>query len=270
MVGRSVEDLYPRSKRTPGKPVLEIQEMTGDSGKPLSASLTLHRGEVVGIAGLVGSGRTELLRALFGLDRVVRGNVRIAAYSGASGTFTSAVGMFPARRWNQGLGLVSEDRKTEGLALNLSITDNLTLTRLSPIVSPAKMDAEARQWAARMGVRYRDIRQNVGDLSGGNQQKVALARLLHHNAEILLLDEPTRGIDVGAKAEIYRVIDELAQAGKAVLMVSSYLPELLGTCDRIAVMNRGRLGPARPVDEIDEHKVMAEAIETVEEKEAVL
>jgi ribose transport system ATP-binding protein len=269
MVGRSVEDLYPRSKRTPGKPMLEIQDLTGRSGKPQSATLTLHQGEVVGIAGLVGSGRTELLRALFGLDRVVRGDVKIAAFSGTSGGSGSAIGAYPARRWDQGMGLVSEDRKTEGLALNLSITDNLTLTRLEPIVHPAKLDTEARQWANRMGVKYRDVRQNIGDLSGGNQQKVALARLLHHNAEILLLDEPTRGIDVGAKAEIYRVIDELAQAGKAVLMVSSYLPELLGTCDRIAVMNRGRLGPARPVDEIDEQKVMAEAIETVEEKEAV-
>jgi ribose transport system ATP-binding protein len=269
MVGRSVEDLYPRSRRTPGKPLLEIRDLTGRSGKPLSASLTLHQGEVVGIAGLVGSGRTELLRALFGLDRVLRGEVQIAAYSGTGETFSSAVGASPARRWNQGIGLVSEDRKTEGLALNLSITDNLTLTRLAPIVHPARLDAEARQWASRMGVRHRDVRQNVGDLSGGNQQKVALARLLHHNAEILLLDEPTRGIDVGAKAEIYRVIDELAQAGKSVLMVSSYLPELLGTCDRIAVMNRGRLGAARAVDEIDEHKVMAEAIETVDEKAAV-
>jgi ribose transport system ATP-binding protein len=243
MVGRSVEDLYPRSKRTPGKPVLELRDLTGRGGKPQGASLTLHEGEVIGIAGLVGSGRTELLRALFGLDRVSRGDVRIAAYSGTGESFSSATGAYPAKRWNQGIGLVSEDRKTEGLALNLSITDNLTLTRLSPLVNPAKLDAEARQWAGRMGVKYRDVRQNIGDLSGGNQQKVALARLLHHNAEILLLDEPTRGIDVGAKAEIYRVIDDLAKSGKAVLMVSSYLPELLGTCDRIAVMNRA--GSAR-------------------------
>ena len=269
MVGRSVEDLYPRSQRTPGKPVLEITKLTARSGKPTDASLTLHQGEVVGIAGLVGSGRTELLRSLFGLDPVAHGDVQVAAFS------ASAVGMYPSRRWDQGVGLVSEDRKTEGLALNLSITDNLTLTRLTPIVHPAKLDDEARQYANRLGVKYRDVHQNIGDLSGGNQQKVALARLLHHHAEILLLDEPTRGIDVGAKAEIYRVIDALALAGKAILMVSSYLPELLGTCDRIAVMNRGRLGPARPVAELDEQKVMAEAIETVdatqmaEEKETV-
>ncbi|MBC8102495.1 MAG: sugar ABC transporter ATP-binding protein [Cytophagales bacterium] len=262
MVGRNVDDLYPRSVRMPGKPVLEVREITSRSGKPSGASLTLHQGEVLGVAGLVGSGRTELLRALFGLDAVIRGEVRVAAYSGTDGTFSSALGVSPSRRWGERMGLVSEDRKTEGLALNLSITDNLTLTRLAPVVTPAGLDKEARHWASRLGVKYREVRQSVGDLSGGNQQKVALARLLYHDAEVLLLDEPTRGIDVGAKAEIYRIIDELATAGKAVLMVSSYLPELLGVCDRIAVMNRGILGPARPVAEIDEHKVMAEAIET--------
>src|SRR5581483_7214716 len=108
----------------------------------------------------------------------------------------------------------------------------------------------------KLAVKYRDIRQPVGALSGGNQQKIAIARLLYHNAEVLLLDEPTRGIDVASKAEIYRMIDQLAKDGKAILMASSYLPELLGVCDRIAVMCRGVLGPARPVAEVDEHSIM--------------
>jgi ribose transport system ATP-binding protein len=155
--------------------------------------------------------------------------------------------------------MVSEDRKTEGLALGLSITDNMALARLPAFLSPAGLDRGARQWADRLAVKCHSMRQSVGDLSGGNQQKVALARLLYHDADVLLLDEPTRGIDVGSKAQIYRVIDELAGGGKAVLMVSNYLPELLGVCDRIAVMCRGVLGPARPVEAVGEHQLMLEA-----------
>jgi ribose transport system ATP-binding protein len=215
---------------------------------------------VVGIAGLVGAGRTELLRALFGLDPVVRGEVRVGAWSGPAS---------PARRWRQGVGLVSEDRQGEGLAAALSVADNLTLSALrglgpGPLVSPRGQEQASRRWIERLDIRCRSPRQPVRALSGGNQQKVALARLLHAEVDVLLLDEPTRGIDVGAKAEIYRLIDRLARgegtaAPRGVLIVSSYLPELLGVCDRIAVMRRGRLGPARPVGELDEHRIMREA-----------
>jgi ribose transport system ATP-binding protein len=250
MVGRSVEDLYPRSSRTPGEVVLQIENLSGAS-KPENASLQLRRGEVVGIAGLVGAGRTEFLRAIFGLDAVKSGTVKIGGFSGAAP---------PSQRWNQGLGLVSEDRKTEGLALGLSIAENLTMTRTPSLFLPPKRDQSAREWADKLFVKRRDVTQPVGDLSGGNQQKVAIARLLYHGCDVLLLDEPTRGIDVGSKAEIYRVIDRLALEGRAILMVSSYLPELLGTCDRIAVMSRGVLGEAKPVDEVDEHSIMLEAI----------
>jgi ribose transport system ATP-binding protein len=257
MVGRDVAELYPRSMRTPGDVVLQVRELAGAS-KPQSATLELRRGEVLGIAGLVGAGRTELLRTIFGLDAVRRGEVKVAtageAFSGAS---SGAVP--PARRWQQSVGMVSEDRKTEGLALNLSIGDNLTLTSLPRVFNPARLDAAASDWAKKLAVKCRDVRQNVGDLSGGNQQKVAIARLLFHDVDVLLLDEPTRGIDVGSKAQIYGVIDELACRGKAVLVVSSYLPELLGICDRIAVMCRGVLGPARDVADVDEHRIMLEA-----------
>jgi len=218
--------------------------------KPQAATLELRRGEVLGIAGLVGAGRTELLRAIFGLDAVKRGRVRVAAYSGRA---------TPRARWSQGVGMISEDRKSEGLALTRSIADNITLSSLGSIVSPSAQERASRACIDRLGIRAASVWQHAGALSGGNQQKIAVARLLHHDVDVLLLDEPTRGIDVGSKAQIYRIIDELACAGKAVLMVSSYLPELLGVCDRIAVMCRGVLGPARETGSVDEHSIMLEA-----------
>jgi ribose transport system ATP-binding protein len=250
MVGRSVDDLYPRSPRQAGDVVLEVQDLAS-SGKPRHATLQLRRGEIVGIAGLIGAGRTELLRTLFGLRPVRQGRVRLASFTGPDS---------PRGRWQQGMGMVSEDRKLEGLALNLSVADNVTLSSLGMFVSPAEQERATRKWIDRLAIRCRAPGQPVGALSGGNQQKVAIARLLHHDVDVLLLDEPTRGIDVGSKAQIYRIVDELACSGKSVLMVSSYLPELLGVCDRIAVMCRGVLGPARPVAEINEHQIMQEAI----------
>jgi len=254
MVGREVKDLYPRSPRSPGDTVLELTDL-GGVGKPIRASLALRRGEVLGLAGLVGAGRTELLRTVFGLAPVRRGTIRVGAHVGAAS---------PARRWAQGVGMVSEDRKTEGLALTLSVADNTTLSRLHGLgplgmVLPGRQAEATRRWIDALQIKCRDPHQPVGDLSGGNQQKVAVGRLLHHDVDVLLLDEPTRGIDVGSKAQIYRVIDDLAARGKAILMVSSYLPELLGVCDRVAVMCRGELQPARPVAELDEHCIMTEA-----------
>ncbi|HWE03273.1 MAG TPA: sugar ABC transporter ATP-binding protein [Tepidisphaeraceae bacterium] len=250
MVGRDVHELYPRSPRKPGAAALEIDRLSGARG-PRSATLSLRRGEVLGIAGLMGAGRTELLRTIFGLEPVRAGVIRVASYAGPAS---------PARRLAQGVGMVSEDRKTEGLALSLSVAENLALSKLPPIPSPRNLDAVALPWIDRLSIRLHSSRQPVGDLSGGNQQKVAIARLLHHDVDVLLLDEPTRGVDVGSKALIYRVIDELACKGKAVLLVGSYLPELLGVCDRIAVMCRGVLGAARAVEDCDEHGIMAEAI----------
>jgi ribose transport system ATP-binding protein len=252
MVGRDLEDLFPRVPRTAGEPVLEIDAVGGRT-LPRDASLTLHRGEVVGIAGLVGAGRTELLRAVFGLDRVRSGRVRVA---GLDSTHAR-----PRRRIGQGVGYLSEDRKAEGLALERTIEDNLTYSALGRHarfgwLNRGRQRAAARRWMETLRVRAQGPFQPVGALSGGNQQKVALARLMHQEADVLLLDEPTRGIDVGSKAEIYRLIGQLAAEGRAVLMVSSYLPELMGVCDRIAVMNRGTLSPARPVSEWSEQTIM--------------
>jgi ribose transport system ATP-binding protein len=273
MVGRDVKELYPRSPRTAGEVVLQLDQLAGIA-KPAHASLALRRGEVLGVFGLVGAGRTEMLRAVFGLDPVKSGRVKVASTAGISR-------VSPAARWAQGVGMVSEDRKAEGLALGLSIADNIGLSSLRPLVSPAAQQHTARRWIDRLGIRCASPAQAVGDLSGGNQQKVAIARLLRHGVDVLLLDEPTRGVDIAAKAQIYRLIDELvspqpdsaqAQATHpeatrpattrpaAILIVSSYLPELMGICDRIAVMTRGVLGEPRAVADLDEHALIAEAV----------
>jgi ribose transport system ATP-binding protein len=257
MVGRRVEDLFPRSPRQAGEAVLEVDGLGAGS-----VAFAVRRGEVLGIAGLMGAGRTRLLRTLFGLEPVRSGRIRIGAYSGAAA---------PPERWKQGMGLLSEDRKGEGLALGLSLADNLALSRLDglgpgPLVLPARLDAVARHWIDRVGIRTSGPRQRIGELSGGNQQKVALARLLHHDVDVMLLDEPTRGIDVASKAQVYALVDGLVsppagegRAARAVLVASSDLAELLGLCDRIAVMCRGQLGPPRPAAEWTEHSLMMAA-----------
>ncbi len=261
MVGRQVEELYPRSERQAGEVVLEVEDIAG-LDKPKSASLNLRRGEVLGIAGLVGAGRTELLRSLFGLDPVRKGRIKLGVYTGPAS---------PVRRWMQGAGLLSEDRKEEGLALSLSVADNVTLSKLKGfgplgLVLPGRQDKATRRWLEKLDIRCRGSQQSVSSLSGGNQQKVAMARLLQHDVDVLLLDEPTRGIDVAAKALVYKLINALATGSpaegktpKAVLMVSSYLPELMGVCDRVAVMCRGKLGPTHRIDEVNEHDLMLEA-----------
>ena len=251
MVGREISEMYPRSKRHPGEPLLEIRDLSGKT-KPEKASLALRKGEVFGIAGLNGSGRTELLRAIFGLDPIKSGS---AALSGASGRIS------PSERWADGMGMLSENRKEEGLLLNLSIADNIAMASLSTaIVNPSTIDAAGGEWIEKLKVKCQGPQQPVGELSGGNQQKVAIARMLYHGVEVLLLDEPTRGIDVGSKEQIYRLIDELALQGKAVLMVSSYLPELLGTCDRIAVMGKGVLSAPVNANETNQEELMNLAV----------
>ena len=292
MVGRSVGDLYTRGSRDAGEALLQVDDLM-----PGSASFALRRGEILGIAGLLGAGRSRLLRTIFGLEPVKSGRISLGVYSGPAA---------PHDRWRQGMGMLSEDRGGEGLAAGLSVADNLTGSRLDGLgpgvlVWPSRQNAAAMRWIDRLAIRCAGPRQTVAELSGGNQQKVAVARLLHHDVDVLILDEPTRGIDVASKAEIYRLIDSLVSTGdrdpervvlhlsekgrgepspvarrsqgvptvarpfqgrdtrKAVLLVSSYLPELLGVCDRIAVMSRGRLGPARPVEEWTEHSLLMDA-----------
>jgi ribose transport system ATP-binding protein len=255
MVGRSVDELFPRVPHTPGDVILSLAGLCGER-IPRDVSLDLRRGEILGIAGLVGAGRTEMLRTLFGLDAVRSGEVRIAGLSRHAS---------PREMIAAGVGFVSEDRKGEGLAQNLSIEDNATYSRLGPYSFFGWLDLgrrrqAVRDWMQRLQIRAISPEQEVQSLSGGNQQKVAIARVLHQEADILLLDEPTRGIDVGTKAEIYRLIGQSAAAGKAIIFVSSYLPELLAICDRIGVMSRGALREIRPASEWTEEQVMSCAI----------
>jgi ribose transport system ATP-binding protein len=206
---------------------------------------------------LVGAGRTETLRTLFGLDPARNGTATLAGVK---------IQRFSPDHWStRGVGMLSEDRKTEGLAQNLSCVANVTLSALGRSsrlgwISGRTERRASRQLANALNIRWAGPEAPISSLSGGNQQKVALARLLYAQADVLLLDEPTRGIDVAAKVDIYRAIGELASRDKAIVMVSSYLPELFGVCDRIAVMCRGVLSPAYDVSELTPQRVMQLAV----------
>jgi len=262
MVGRPVAGLFPdrmRARSAEGEVLLAAD---GVAAPPTlrHASFELRRGEILGIAGLIGSGRTELVRTLFGLEPQASGRIALR------GRALAVHGASPAQRLGQGFGYLSEDRAREGLALPLAVADNLTATRMSAC-SPGwgwldlrRQRAVARTWIEALRIRAADPQQPVRALSGGNQQKVAIGRLLYQDADVLLLDEPTRGIDIGSRAQLYETIARCADAGKAVLLVSSYLPELFGLCDRLAVMSRGRLSPARPIGQWTPETVLATAI----------
>ena len=252
MVGRELSELFPHAERVSGPAMLELAGIASRPGAPAN-NLVVRRGEILGLAGLIGAGRTTLLRAIYGLDPVVSGSVRVAGLPDRSGS--------PRSRIAQGVGFASEDRKGEGLALDLSIEDNMTLSSLGRDSRLGFLNLSRRRRAVvalmeSLRIKARGPGQKAASLSGGNQQKIALARLLHQQADVFLLDEPTRGIDVGSKAEIYAMIGRQAAQGRAVVMVSSYLPELLGVCDRIAVMSRGRLSDPRPTAEWTEHSIM--------------
>lgn len=255
MVGRDVDDLYPSVPHQPGETWVEIDQLCG-SPYPENVSLSLRRGEIFGIAGLVGAGRTELLRSVFGLDHINAGSVMVDSRKIAANV---------RNRMKAGFGLLSEDRKSEGLAQDLSIIENLTLGGLNQYTTCGVIDLKRREqnalrWMQQVEVKAHSGHQLVSELSGGNQQKVAIARILHQQADVLLMDEPTKGIDVGTKAEIYRVMGSLAAEGKTVVFVSSYLPELLSVCDRIGVMSRGKLREVRDASRWTEDDVMAAAI----------
>jgi ribose transport system ATP-binding protein len=256
MTGRPVSDLYPRKSRKAGAPVLEVSALRRFP-RLKSSSFQLREGEILGLAGLVGAGRTDLVRAVFGLDRADDGEVAVFGQN--------LDGANPRKSWAGGLGFLSENRKEEGLMLSQPIADNITMTKLGAFaqmgwISGERQAAAARRWTAELSIKCRDTGQAVGELSGGNQQKVALARLLEHPARILILDEPTRGIDVGSKALVYDIVGRLAAAGKSVVLVSSYLPELLGLCDTIGVMHRGELVSVKPRAEWTESELLRVAV----------
>jgi rhamnose transport system ATP-binding protein len=236
MVGRELSAVFPKSVAEPGAVVLEARGLGNAAAGVHDVDLDVRAGEVVGLAGLVGAGRTELARILFGLTPADSGEVRLR---GRAVTIDS-----PAAAVALGIAYVPEDRRRHGVILEMSTAANATLATLRAhsrlgLIDAARERATAAQFVRRLGIKAPSLEAPVGNLSGGNQQKVALARWLAARPGLLILDEPTQGVDVGAKAEIHRLMSDLARDGLAILMISSELPEILGMSDRIAVMHAG-------------------------------
>ena len=264
MVGRSLNDLYPKEMAPVREEALRVENLSllpdgRQGGRELSdISFTVRRGEIIGIAGLMGAGRTELLETLFGVHPVarVRGQISLAGKERRIASPRDAI--------RAGIAFVTEDRKTQSLILQQSVAHNITLAaldrflRINVIRRREESDAVSRSIAAlRIKTPSSDV--EVDKLSGGNQQKVALAKSLLTRPQVLLLDEPTRGIDIGAKAEIYGLISRLAQDGAAIVMASSELPELLAMCDRILVLCDGRLTADLTRAEATQERIMEAA-----------
>jgi ribose transport system ATP-binding protein len=267
MVGRDLDAVFPDRVDVPAdaEVVLRVDGMSrGDVVE--DASFDVRAGEIVGIAGLVGAGRTELLRLIAGLDRPTRGTVSVRGRAVPAGRSDVSVRM--------GMGLAPEERKSDGiwkewdLAKNVTVAD-LARFRTGPFVDRGRERSEAARQLEALDTRPRDVTRLVTELSGGNQQKVVLARWLLRRSEVLLLDEPTRGVDVGAKADIYRVIRDLASAGLAIVIVSSELNELIGLCDRILVMRDGRLVADLPAATATEEQVLTHAVHAAHATHAV-
>jgi ribose transport system ATP-binding protein len=259
MVGRDLGEVASRQHRREGSVALRVCGLRAGAAVR-DVSFELHRGEILGFAGLMGSGRTETMRAIFGADRADAGDIYLRD------SHVPARIRSPRDAVQAGMAFLTEDRKLEGLLLPLSVRANITLLQLPHlsrsgcwIRTEAEQEA-AERWVEALQVRCASVEQAVGELSGGNQQKVALAKWLFRDSDILMFDEPTRGIDVGAKFEIYQLLTELAAQGKAILMVSSELKELLTFCDRIAVMSAGRLVASFDRGQWTEEKIMAAAL----------
>jgi ribose transport system ATP-binding protein len=260
MVGRSIEQQYPRERADAGAPLLKVNGLTRN-GTFHDVGFEVRAGEVVGLAGLVGAGRTEVVRAVFGADPYDSGTVEVLGQSLPRHNVNAAM--------DAGIGLVPEDRKGQGLVLDATVQENLGLVTLrrtsrAGFVDRAGQRRAADQISGQLKVRMAGLDQQVRTLSGGNQQKVVIGKWLLADSKVLILDEPTRGIDVGAKVEIYQLINELTASGHAVLMISSDLPEVLGMSDRVLVMAKGRIAGELPAQEATQDAVMALAVKDVE------
>jgi len=258
MVGRELGEASP-CQRTPGPVALRVENLRcGNVVRDVS--FQVHRGEILGFAGLMGSGRTETMRLIFAADRRDAGHVYL------HGSSTPARIRSPRDAVRAGIALLTEDRKQQGLLLPMSIRANITLPKMSAVASVAgwisggKERTAAHRYARVLSVRARSTEQSVVELSGGNQQKVIIARWLYRDCDILIFDEPTRGIDVGAKFEIYRLLSDLAEQGKAIVVVSSDLQELMAISDRIAVMSAGWLAAIFPRGQWTQDSIMAAAL----------
>jgi ribose transport system ATP-binding protein len=254
MTGRAVEQVFPprRTVRADVAPLLEVEGL-GLRGVFQDVSFSVRPGEVVGLAGLVGSGRSEILETVYGARRSTSGRVRVGGVGLRPGSVSAAV--------DGGIGLAPEERKSQGLLLDEPIYRNVTLSTFGRFARGPLLDERAERSAARDQIASLELRPADPDraartLSGGNQQKIMLARWLVHGCKVLLLDEPTRGVDVGARAEIYGLIHALAQNGAAVVVVSSEIDEVLGLADRVLVIADGRVLHSGPADQIDEHRVL--------------
>jgi len=259
MVGRQIEALYPeRQHKQFGKTVLAVQGLRL-RGSPYSINLEVHAGEIVGLGGLVGAGRTETVRAIFGADPIEAGTILVDGTPLHPGSPQQAV--------KAGLGLLTEDRKDLGILAVLSIRENVTIADLSEVsrlnvISQRQEVSLVKQLVPRLRLKYHSTEQTISSLSGGNQQKVLLSRWLATKAKVLLLDEPTKGVDVGAKADIYTIIGDLAAHGLGIVVVSSYLPELLGICDRVIVLHDFGVTGELPIEEATEEGVLRLASST--------
>jgi ABC-type sugar transport system ATPase subunit len=253
MTGRTVDATFPPSQAAPGEPLLTVERLSGEYLRDIT--FTLHQGEVLGIAGLVGAGRSELLRMLYGAAPVTSGT-RILHGFGAMRLRS------PQEAIRAGLALVPEERRTQGLLLRRPIFENMTLSHLTRYAHAGVLLDRRREWTLaetlgrRLALVAKSPRQLVAQLSGGNQQKVVFARALAGEAKVLMLDEPTRGIDVGAKQELYLLIRQLASQGVGILLVSSELPEVLGLADRLLVLHEGRQSALLNAREVDEETVL--------------
>ncbi|MEA2247941.1 MAG: rhamnose transport system ATP-binding protein [Solirubrobacteraceae bacterium] len=255
MVGRDLSALFPKQDAAIGEPVLKVHRLTRE-GVFFDISFEVRAGEIVALAGLVGAGRSEVARAIFGIDKADAGHVDMQGERLRTGRPTAAM--------RAGIAFVPEDRRQQGLVLDLSIERNATMTRLGALtrfglIQRAAESEVAREWATRLQLKFHRLQDPVGTLSGGNQQKVVLAKWLATAPKLLIVDEPTRGIDVGTKAEVHRLMSELAGSGLAVLMISSELPEVLGMADRVLVMHEGRLTGELSREQADEESVMRAA-----------
>jgi rhamnose transport system ATP-binding protein len=255
MVGRELSALFPKQDTAVGAPVLTVHRLTRE-GVFFDISFDVRAGEIVALAGLVGAGRSEVARAIFGIDRADAGHVEVDGRRLPPGK--------PAAAMRAGVGYVPEDRRQQGLVMDLSIARNTALTRLNKLskaglIRSAAEHALASEWGTKLQLKYHRLDDPVGTLSGGNQQKVVLGKWLATRPKVLIVDEPTRGIDVGTKAEVHRLLSELAGEGVAVLMISSELPEVLGMADRVLVMYEGRLTAEFSRDQADEESVIRAA-----------
>jgi rhamnose transport system ATP-binding protein len=255
MIGRDLGELYSKTGTVPGEVVLTVEQLTRENVF-YDVSFNVRRGEVVALAGLVGAGRTEVARAIFGIDRRTAGSVRLLGKALPNGQ--------PAAAMSAGIAFVPEDRRQQGLVMDLGIDHNVALVSLRRLSKAGFIFRAAERrlavtWAERLQLKYGRMRDTVSTLSGGNQQKVVLGKWLARSPSLLIIDEPTRGIDVGTKAEVHRIIDQLAAEGMAVLMISSELPEVLGVADRILVIHEGRLAGEFTRAEATEDKIMRAA-----------